>query len=148
MFRLLDFRLKVLLKVNSMSFILEVRNRIFYWGTSFVGLELKVELAADKMIVCVAFCIGIIWCTFFRSVIWESTLLHVSVLRKGAFKLFKKRIWCRALVLYRIPEVVGDHSWGWPEGSLFNSYYTEVSGTGLLLSLDCSTLPLPYNAEC
>ena len=36
------------------------------------------------------------------------------------------------------------------EGSLFNSYYTEVVGRALLLSQDCSTLPwyVPYNAEC
>ena len=25
---------------------------------------------------------------------------------------------------------VGDHSWGQPEASLFNSYYTEVCGGG------------------
>ena len=31
------------------------------------------------------------------------------------------------------------HSQGRPEGSLFNSYYTEVLGRVLLLSLDCST---------
>ena len=37
---------------------------------------------------------------------------------------------------------VGDHSRGWPEGSLFDSYYTMVYGRVLLLSLDCSTLPL------
>ena len=30
----------------------------------------------------------------------------------------------------------------WPEGSLFNSYYTEVLGRVLLLSLNCSTLNL------
>ena len=36
----------------------------------------------------------------------------------------------------------GDHSRGWPEGSLFNSYYTKVWGRALLLFLDCSTLPL------
>ena len=32
-------------------------------------------------------------------------------------------------------------NWRWPEGSLFNSFYTEVLGRALLLSLDCSTLP-------
>ena len=37
---------------------------------------------------------------------------------------------------------VGDHSQGLPESSFFNNYYTEVSGMALLLSLDCSTLPL------
>ena len=37
---------------------------------------------------------------------------------------------------------VGDRSRGWPEGSLFNSYYTKVYGREQLQSLDCSTLPL------
>ena len=40
-----------------------------------------------------------------------------------------------------LPTVV-DRSWGRPEGSLFNSYYTEVKGNALIFSLDCSTLPL------
>ena len=39
---------------------------------------------------------------------------------------------------------VGDCSQGWPEGSLFNSYCTKV----LLLSLDCSTLPLIRTLYC
>ena len=33
---------------------------------------------------------------------------------------------------------VGDLSRGWPEGSLFNSYFTEVLGRALLHSQDCS----------
>ena len=37
---------------------------------------------------------------------------------------------------------VGDLSRGWPEGLLFDSYYTEVLERALLFSLDCSTLPL------
>ena len=37
---------------------------------------------------------------------------------------------------------VGVLSWGWPNGSLFNSYKTEVLRRVLLHSLDCSTLPL------
>ena len=36
----------------------------------------------------------------------------------------------------------GDLSRGWPECSLFNSYYTKVYGRALLHSLDSSTLPL------
>ena len=36
----------------------------------------------------------------------------------------------------------------WPEGSLYNSYYTEVYGRVLLLSLDCSTLPLIRTLYC
>ena len=41
-----------------------------------------------------------------------------------------------------------DHSRGWPEGFLFNSYYTKVEGMVLLLSLDCSTLPLICTLYC
>ena len=37
---------------------------------------------------------------------------------------------------------------GWPEGSLFNSYYTKVWGRVLLLSQDCSTLPLICALQC
>ena len=43
---------------------------------------------------------------------------------------------------------VGDLSRGWPEGSLLNSYYTEVLRRSLLLSLDCSTLPLIRTLNC
>ena len=43
---------------------------------------------------------------------------------------------------------VGDRSRGWPEGSIFNSYYIEVSGRALLLSLDCSALPLIRTLYC
>ena len=42
----------------------------------------------------------------------------------------------------------GDRSRGYPEGSLFNSYYTEVLGRALLLSLDCSTWPLIRTLYC
>ena len=47
-------------------------------------------------------------------------------------------------------DVVGNRSRGRPEGSLFNSYYTEVEERALFLSLDCSTLSLivPCIAEC
>ena len=43
---------------------------------------------------------------------------------------------------------VSDQSRGLPEGSLFDSYYTKVSGRALLLSLDCSTLPLILTLLC
>ena len=43
---------------------------------------------------------------------------------------------------------VGDRSRGRPEGSLFNSYYTEVWGRALLQSLDYSTLPLIDTLYC
>ena len=37
---------------------------------------------------------------------------------------------------------------GWPEGFLFNNYYTKELGRLLLLSLDCSTLPLISTLYC
>ena len=43
---------------------------------------------------------------------------------------------------------VGDCSREWPEGSLFNCYYTEVQGRVLLLTLDCSTLPSICTLYC
>ena len=43
---------------------------------------------------------------------------------------------------------VGDRSKGRPEGSLFNSYYTEMQGRAQLLSLYCSTLPLIRTLYC
>ncbi len=46
------------------------------------------------------------------------------------------------------PNKVGDCSRGRPEGSLFNSYYIEVSGRVLLFSLDFSTLPLRRTLYC
>ena len=53
------------------------------------------------------------------------------------------------LLAYSIPKEiltfiskVGDRSGGRPEGSLFNSYYTEMKGRALLHFLDGFTLPL------
>ena len=43
---------------------------------------------------------------------------------------------------------VSNRSRGWPEGSLFNSYNIEVKKGALLLSLDCSTLPLIRTLYC
>ena len=45
---------------------------------------------------------------------------------------------------------VGNFSRGWPEGSLFDSAltYTKVKVRVLLLSLDCSTLPLIPTLYC
>ena len=37
---------------------------------------------------------------------------------------------------------VGDRSRGWPEGSLFDSYFTKMLGRAQLLSLYCTTLLL------
>ena len=43
---------------------------------------------------------------------------------------------------------VSDLSRGWPEGSLFNSYYTRVSRRTLLHPIDYSTLPLIFTLSC
>ena len=43
---------------------------------------------------------------------------------------------------------VGEFSWGWPEDSLFDSYYTKVLGRVLFFSLDYSTLPLIPTSYC
>ena len=48
----------------------------------------------------------------------------------------------------KVVSKVGDCSREWPKGSLFNSYYTEVLGRALLLSLVCSTLPLIRTLYC
>ena len=53
----------------------------------------------------------------------------------------------KQFLLFKVSKV-GDRSRGWPEGSLFNSYYTEVLGRALLLSLDCSTLPSIRTLYC
>ena len=57
----------------------------------------------------------------------------------------------RSLELESYPTLknkVGNRNRGRSEGSLFNSYYTEVSGRALLLSLDCSTLLLIRTLYC
>ena len=50
--------------------------------------------------------------------------------------------WHTRSTTHFIYKKVTDRSRGRPEGSLFNSYYTEVLGRALLLSTNCPTLPL------
>ena len=52
------------------------------------------------------------------------------------------------IYIYNKVSNVGDHSRGQPEGSLFNSYNTEVLGRALFLSLDCSTLHSIRTLHC
>ena len=60
--------------------------------------------------------------------------------------LFTNRLVCVCVYIYIYisKNKVGNRNWGWPKGSPFNSYYTEVLERVLLLSLDCSTLPFIY----
>ena len=58
---------------------------------------------------------------------------------------FDRKTWQQVFNMFKEISKVGDLSQGWPEDSLFNSYYTELSGRTLLLSLDCSHCTLdPY----
>ena len=43
---------------------------------------------------------------------------------------------------------LADLTQGWPEGSIFNSYYNEVLERALLISLDCSTSPWSISYKC
>ena len=56
------------------------------------------------------------------------------------------------LITFLLPHISKLASWEQkqPEDSLFNSYYTEVLRTVLLISMDYSTYSwsIPYNAEC
>ena len=61
--------------------------------------------------------------------------------------MIKKKYMCVCVHIY-IYCKVSDRSQGRPEDSLFNSYDTKVSGRALLLSLDCSTLPLIRTLYC
>ena len=63
---------------------------------------------------------------------WGSVLHHLFI--------------CSSLTVSK--SKVGNRSRGWPEGPLFDRYYTKVHWKALLLFLGCSTYPwsLPYNA--
>ena len=52
----------------------------------------------------------------------------------------KKKVWHEEKTMYekQVLSKVGDFSQGWLQGCLFNNYYTQVLGTALLHSLDCS----------
>ena len=65
----------------------------------------------------------------------------IQVVRCFEKSCTKRHLWAYS----KSKSKVGDPSRGRSEGSLFNSYYTEVLGRTLLHSLDCSTLTLdPY----
>ena len=65
-----------------------------------------------------------------------------------------RKLWCNSpnfckksckSLLKEIKSKDGNHSRRWPEGSLFDSYYSKMA---LLLFLDCSTLPLIHTLYC
>ena len=61
--------------------------------------------------------------------------LEIVLFSKSVW-LIRIFIWCvifvglqlhtQAHILYISKSKVGDHRWGWPEGSLFNSYYIKA----------------------
>ena len=81
----------------------------------------------------------------FLSSNWKET--HFYVYLSYTLNLMYKDIY---IYIYIYISKVGDHSRGWPEGSLFDSYYTKVYGRALLLPSIASLYPwsIPYNAEC
>ena len=77
-------------------------------------------------------------CFCLTSLVMQQLKILMSVLHLKSFYLyFRKRILRKSKVGNRRTE-----------GSLFNSYSTEVYGGTLLLSLDCSTLPLIHTLYC
>ena len=64
----------------------------------------------------------------------------------GSSMIFLMLNWALKGFLVAIPFIskskVGELSRGWPKGSFFNSYHTELKGRVLLHSLHCSILPL------
>ena len=73
-----------------------------------------------------------IWTRVAVSISYDDT--HYTTKRKALYFLYKVN-------KFR------DRSRGGHEGSLFDSYYTNVSKSVPLLSLDCSTWSLPYNTD-
>ena len=64
------------------------------------------------------------------------------------FAIAFSALWCFNIDFITALRRVGDRRRERPEGSLFSSYYTNVLGRALLLSLDCSTLPLILTLYC
>ena len=93
------------------------------------------------------------WCIPFVSIVKLYSLARFSgdrftVVYKIVF--FISSLWSFFFFLVDILllVVVGGRSRGRPEGSLFNIYYTKMLGRALLLSLDCSIIPLISNLYC
>ena len=62
---------------------------------------------------------------------------------------YQPNIWQDRAKQIRVSKVkLSPFSRGRPEGSLFNSYYTKVLRKALLVSSDCSTLPLIHTLYC
>ena len=70
--------------------------------------------------------------------------LQASCVSSHTEKLWYNKTVCLWMTIYIYIYIC----WGWPEGSLFNSYYTGISGRVLLLFLNCSTLPLIHTIYC
>ena len=105
-----------------------------------------------------------LWIEFFWVMVsWFNGMsTSVGYLMPNPLHTYISNIWFVLLVLYGISTIsgylmpiplyklskVGNRSRGQPEGSFFNSYNNEMQGRVLLLSLDCSTLPLIRTLYC
>ena len=82
---------------------------------------------------------------------YQSQPLSAKARPSTSSSLGKTANWCQQTEIYWAyfhSSKICDLSRGWPEGSIYNSYYTEVLGRTLLHSLDCSTLPLILSLYC
>ena len=78
--------------------------------------------------------------------VWQP--ISVYLMSKGS-EFFCTQLCYQLFFLIQISNIkLSPFSRGRPEGSLFNSYYTKVLGRVLLLSLNCSTLPLICTLYC
>ena len=78
---------------------------------------------------------------------FQESMTILNACTKNIWKLIEFTAYIY-IYMYVCVCVLAHCSWGWPEVSLFNSYYIEVYGKSLHLSQDWSTYPwsIPYNA--
>ena len=81
---------------------------------------------------------------------WGGIFLYsfIYFFQRGWFSFGRYLFIYLFIYIYIYIYIFADFSQERPEGSLFNSYNTEVLGRVLLLSLDCSTLSLIHTLYC
>ena len=106
---------------------------LFKYGTRVVQkvLNLTKKLEKDECFSLFFNIVSLIW----MHLVYLCPIIPIPSLKKVA-------IWSSKNSSKAYISKFGDCSQGWPQVSLFDSYYTNVFGRALLLSLDCLTLPL------